>query len=72
VIKISDKIFVVKGVDREDDLSYMSPYETNKDGQPLANIAKMQATGRLWASVGPKPVYKRKEAATTSTTYDRD
>lgn len=72
MIKISDKIFVVKGVDREDDLSYMSPYETNKDGQPLANISKMQATGRSWASVGPKPVYKLKEGATTSYDYERD
>lgn len=72
MIKISDKIFVVKGVDREDDLSYMSPYETNKEGQPLANIAKMQATGRSWASVGPKPVYKLKEEATTSYDYERD
>lgn len=72
MIKISDKIFVVKGVDREDDLSYMSPYETNKDGQPLANIAKLQATGRSWASVGPKPVYKLKEDATTSYDYERD
>jgi hypothetical protein len=62
----------VKGVDREDDLSYMSPYETNKDGQPLANIAKMQATGRSWSSVGPKPVYKLKEGATTSYDYERD
>lgn len=72
MIKISDKIFVVKGVDREDDLSYMSPYELNKDGQPLANIAKMQATGRSWASVGLKPVYKLKEGATTSYDYERD
>lgn len=72
MIKISDKIFVVKGVDREDDLSYMSPYETNKDGQPLANIAKMQSTGRSWASVGPKAVYKLKEGATTSYDYERD
>lgn len=72
MINIAKQIFVVKGVDREDDLAYMSPYQTNKDGEPLTNIAKMQSTGRSWASVGPKQVYKLKEDAKTSYDYERD
>lgn len=72
MINIAKQLFVVKGVDREEELAYMSPYQTNKDGDPLANIAKMQATGRSWASVGPKQVYKLKSDAKTSYDYDRD
>lgn len=62
MINIAKQLFVVKGVDREDDLAYMSPYQTNKDGEPLANIAKMQATGRSWASVGARNVWKTDES----------
>lgn len=72
MINIAKQLFVVKGVDREDELAYMSPYAEGKDGQPLANIAKMQATGRSWASVGPKQVYKLKPDAKTSYDYERD
>lgn len=61
MINIAKQLFVVKGVDREDDLAYMSPYSVNKDGEPLANIAKMQATGRSWASVGAQNVWKTDE-----------
>lgn len=49
MIKIHDKIWYVKGVGRDDDLAYMSPYEEGRDGKPLANIVKMQSTGRWWA-----------------------
>ena len=72
MINIAKQLFVVKGVDREDDLAYMSPYQTNKDGEPLANIAKMQATGRSWASVGPKNVYNLKPDAKTQYDWLRD
>lgn len=72
MINIAKQLFVVKGVDREDDLAYMSPYQTNKDGEPLANIAKMQATGRSWASVGPQNVYKLKPDAKTDYDWLRD
>jgi len=61
MIKIPQKLWYVKGVDREDDLAYMSPYEENKDGSPLSNIAKMQYTGRSWARVGPKNIYQTDE-----------
>lgn len=62
MINIAKQLFVVKGVDREDDLAYMSPYAENKDGEPLANIAKMQATGRSWASVGSQNIWKTDES----------
>lgn len=69
MINIAKQLFVVKGVDREDELAYMSPYAEGKDGQPLANIAKMQATGRSWASVGPQNAWKLKPDGQT---YERD
>lgn len=72
MINIAKQLFVVKGVDREDELAYMSPYAEGKDGRPLANIAKMQATGLSWASVGPKQVYKLKPDAKTLYDYERD
>ena len=72
MINIAKQLFVVKGVEREDELAYMSPYAEGKDGQPLANIAKMQATGRSWASVGPQNVYKLKPDAKTSYDYELD
>jgi len=49
MIKIHDKLWYVKGVDREDNLSFMCQYGEGKNGEPLANVAKMQATGRSWA-----------------------
>ena len=72
MIKIAKKFWFVKGVNREDELSYMCPYEETKEGEPLSNIAKMQSTGRSWASVGPQKVYKLKEDAKTSYDYERD
>lgn len=72
MINIAKQLFVVKGVDREEELAYMSPYQTNKDGEPLANISKMQATGRQWASIGPKKVYKLKPDAKTDYDWLRD
>ena len=72
MINIAKQLFVVKGVDREEELAYMSPYQTNKDGEPLANIAKMQATGRSWASVGPKQIYKLKPDAKSDYDWLRD
>lgn len=70
MIKISEKIWFVKGVDREDDLAYMCPYQESKEGEPLANIVKMQQTGRSWASIGPQTVWKRDERG--STIYDEN
>ena len=61
MIKISKKLWCVKGVDREDNLSYMCPYDESKEGEPLANVAKMQATGRQWARVGERFSYKKNE-----------
>lgn len=72
MIKIAKKFWFVKGVNREDELSYMCPYEETKEGEPLSNVAKMQSTGRSWASVGPQKVYKLKEDAKTSYDYERD
>lgn len=72
MIKISEKIWYVKGVDREDELSYMCPYAETKDGEPLANVSKMQETGRNWASIGPKSVYKLKPNPGHSYDYERD
>lgn len=67
MIKIHKKLWFVKGVDRDDDLSYMCQYEEGKDGEPLANVAKMQSTGRSWA--GKREVkYKIKENGD----YERD
>ena len=49
MIKIHKKLWFVKGVGRDDNLAYMCQYEEGKDGEPLANISKMQVTGRSWA-----------------------
>lgn len=50
MIKISDKIWYVLKPEHNDELAYMCPYDTNKEGEALSNVAKMQATGRSWAS----------------------
>lgn len=42
MIKIHKKLWGVKGVGREDDLSYMCQYEEGRDGVVLSNVAKMQ------------------------------
>lgn len=48
MIKIHNKLWYVIDTTR-DTLAYMCQYEETKDGQPLANITKMQDTGRSWA-----------------------
>jgi hypothetical protein len=50
VIKISDKIWYVLKPEHNDELAYMCPYDTNKEGEALSNVVKMQSTGRSWAS----------------------
>lgn len=72
MIKISKKLWYVKGVDREDDLAYMSSYEENKEGEILSNVVKMQTTGRSWAWKAPINIYKLKENAKNSYDYERD
>lgn len=58
MIKISNKIWYVLKPEHSDDLAYMCPYDTNKEGDPLANIVKMQATGRSWAGIRSQDVWK--------------
>lgn len=60
MIKISDKIWYVLKPEHKDELAYMCPYSENKDGTPLANVAKMQDTGRSWAG-GRIVEYKKDE-----------
>lgn len=51
MIKIHDKIwYVIKPEDAEK-LAYMCQYQSDKEGNPLSNVAKMQATGRSWARI---------------------
>ena len=64
MIKIAKQLFVVKGVDRSDDLAYMCNYETGKDGEPLANVAKMMKTGRAWAKLESQAVWKKDSEGT--------
>lgn len=58
MIKISDKIWYVIKPDHNDELAYMCPYDTTKEGEPLSNVSKMQATGRSWAGVRSHDVWK--------------
>lgn len=58
MIKITDKIWYVLKPDHSDDLAYMCPYSESKDGEPLSNVSKMQATGRSWAGTGSQNVWK--------------
>lgn len=51
MIKIAKQLWYVIKPNDEDNLSYMCPYEHGKDGNPLANVSKMQSTGRSWAKV---------------------
>lgn len=72
MIKISDKIWYVLKPDHNDELAYMCPYDTNKEGEPLSNITKMQSTGRSWARTNSQNVYKLKLDATGSYDYEKD
>lgn len=72
MIKIHDKIWYVIRPDDDDQLAYMCQFQTDKNEQPLANVLKMQDTGRSWAHVGDKKVYKLKEGSTSSYDYERD
>jgi len=69
MIKISKQLWCVKGVDREDALSYMCGYEETKEGNVLSNVAKMQETGRSWARSMAENVYKMKDGGRD---YERD
>lgn len=72
MIKISKQIWYIVKPEHSDELAYMCPYETNKDGEPLSNIAKMQATGISWARVNSQNVYKLKPNSTSSYDYEKD
>lgn len=72
MIKITEKIWYVLKPDHNDELAYMCPYDTNKEGEPLSNVSKMQDTGRSWARVNSQNVYKLKPDAKTSYDYERD
>lgn len=50
MIQIHKQLWYVLKPEHNDELAYMCQYGEAKDGQPLANVAKMQATGRSWAS----------------------
>lgn len=70
MIKIHDKIWYVVKPDHEDRLAYMTGYEQTKEGTPTSSVAKMQSTGRSWARVGERRVYKRKDGANGEYVYD--
>lgn len=61
MIKISDKIWYVLKPEHNDELAYMCPYDTNKEGEALSNVVKMQATGRSWAGIRSQDVWKTDE-----------
>lgn len=58
MIKISDKIWYVIKPEHEDNLAYMCGYEETKEGSPTSSVSKMQSTGRSWARIGAKNIYK--------------
>lgn len=58
MIKISDKIWYVIKPGHEDNLAYMCGYEETKEGNPTSSVSKMQSTGRSWARIGAKNIYK--------------
>lgn len=72
MIKIHDKIWYVKKPNHEGGLAYMAPYEETKEGSPTSSVAKMQSTGRSWATVREQTVYKKKEGATWEYVYDEN
>lgn len=51
MIKIHDNLWYVIKPEHTDELAYMCQYEQGKDGNPLSNVVKMQATGRSWARI---------------------
>lgn len=51
MIKIHDNLWYVIKPEHADELAYMCQYEQGKDGNPLSNVVKMQATGRSWARI---------------------
>lgn len=59
MIKIADKLWSVKGVDRSENLAYMCQVTSTKSGEPDASTKKMQTTGRNWASVPERWDYVR-------------
>jgi len=64
MIKIYDKIWWVVSSNNKlsnERLAYMCQYETDTEGNPKPNIAKMQSTGRSWAGTRENTVYKRGE-----------
>lgn len=71
MIKIHDKLWYVIKPEHKENLAYMCQYEQGKDGNPLSNVIKMQATGRSWARVASQNVWKLKENATGSYDYER-
>lgn len=58
MIKISNKLWWVLKPEHNDELAYMCPYDCNKEGEPLTNVVKMQATGRSWAGIRSQDVWK--------------
>lgn len=50
MIQIHKQIWYVLKPEHNDELAYMCQYVETKDARPLANVAKMQDTGRSWAS----------------------
>lgn len=50
MIQIHKQLWYVLKPEHNDELAYMCQYQTGKDGEPLSNVAKMQSTGRSWAS----------------------
>lgn len=72
MIQIHKQIWYVLKPDHSDGLAYMCQFQTGKDGEPLSNVSKMQATGRSWARTNSQNVYKLKPDAKTSYDYERD
>ena len=72
MIQIHKQIWYVIKPDHSDELAYMCQFKIGKDGEPLSNVSKMQATGRSWARTNSQKVYKLKPDAKTSYDYERD
>lgn len=67
MIKIEDKVWAVKGVNRNGGLAYMCQVTLTKTGEPDSATRKMQTTGRNWASVGEQWSYQMKDGQ-----YEKD
>lgn len=72
MIQIHKQIWYVIKPDHSDKLAYMCQFQSGKDGEPLSNVIKMQATGRSWARVESQNVYKLKENAKSAYDYEKD